>query len=195
MHDPRVTDPGSDLVKRSGMSEADVDQVVNVMNALRAWHEAAERMSEASRRYMRLNETDMRALRYLIAARNQDRLVTPGALTGHLGISTASTTKMLDRLERGGHVRRSPHPTDRRALTVAVTDSTRADARQSVGRQHAQRFAVAAALSPKERDVVIHFFEALTATEHADSEPHAPTPRLGRAARRTAGAAPGRVVR
>lgn len=168
MHDPRLTDPQGELVARAGMSEADVEQVVQVMNALRGWHDAADRMSEASRRYMRLNDTDMRALRYLIAARNQELQVTPGSLTTYLGISSASTTKMLDRLERGGHVRRSPHPTDRRALTVAVTDSTRADARQSVGRQHAHRFAVAAAMSRKERDVVIAFLEALTATEQAE---------------------------
>lgn len=166
MHDPRLTDPTGELVDRHGMSEADVDQVVRVMNALRAWHEAADRMSAASRRYMRLNETDMRALRYLIAARNQGRVVTPGALSSYLGISTASTTKLLDRLEKGGHVVRSPHPTDRRALVVTVTEATRADARQSVGRQHARRFAVAAALTPKERDVVIRFLESLAATEH-----------------------------
>lgn len=167
IHDPRLTDPGAELVEREGMSDADMDQVVRVMNALRGWHEAAKRMSEASQRYMRLNETDMRALRYLIAARNQKRLATPGALSTYLGISTASTTKLLDRLERGGHITRSPHPTDRRALTVAVTDATRADARHSVGRQHAHRFKVAAAMTAEEREVVIRFLEELTATEHA----------------------------
>lgn len=168
MHDPRLTDPRGELVERTGLSDDEIDQVVAVMNALRGWHEAAERMSEASRRYMRLGDTDMRALRYLIAAFNQDLLVTPGALTAHLGISTASTTKLLDRLERGGHVRRSPHPTDRRALTVAVTADTRADARQSVGRQHAHRFTVAAAMSPEERAVVIRFLDALSATERPE---------------------------
>ena len=168
MHDPRLTDPRAELVDRTGLAEEDVDQVVRLMNALRGWHEAAERMSKASQRYMRLNETDMKALRYLIAAHNQQRLVTPGMLSAHLGISTASTTKLLDRLERGGHVTRAPHPTDRRALTVAVTDETRADARQTVGRQHAHRFRVAASMSREERDAVIRFLEALTATEQQD---------------------------
>ncbi|TDE88865.1 MarR family transcriptional regulator [Occultella glacieicola] len=168
MHDPRIGDSTGELVDRRGLSDADVEQVVEVMNALRNWHEAAERMSESSRRYMRLNETDMRALRYLIAAHHQKRLVTPGALTDYLGISTASTTKLLDRLEKGGHVRRGPHPSDRRALTVAVTDATRKDARESVGRQHARRFTVAAELTPADRAVVIGFLDALTATEVAE---------------------------
>nr|WP_232847815.1 MarR family transcriptional regulator [Occultella kanbiaonis] len=170
MHDPRVGDPVGELVDRTGLSETDVEQVVRVMNALRDWHEAAERMSESSRRYMRLNETDMRALRYLIAAHHQKRQVTPGAITDYLGISSASTTKLLDRLERGGHVRRAPHPTDRRALTVSVTESTRKDARESVGRQHARRFTVAAELSPSDRDVVIAFLESLSATEVIDPD-------------------------
>ncbi|WP_223408884.1 MarR family winged helix-turn-helix transcriptional regulator [Occultella gossypii] len=152
------------------MSDTDVEQVVRVMNALRDWHEAAERMSESSRRYMRLNETDMRALRYLIAAHNQKRQVTPGAITDYLGISSASTTKLLDRLEKGGHVRRGPHPTDRRALTVSVTEATRKDARESVGRQHARRFAVAAELSAADRDVVIAFLDSLSATEVVEAE-------------------------
>lgn len=121
-------------------------------------------MSEASQRYMKLGETDMRALRLLIAAQRQGVVVTPGSIAEHLAISTASTTKLLDRLERGGHIRRLPHPTDRRSLTIEITDDTRAAARETVGRAHARRFDVVAALSPEERAVVADFFDALEAT-------------------------------
>src|SRR5918993_400075 len=165
MHDPRISDRDEQLVSRAGMDDGEVDQVVRVMEALRGWHDAERRMSEASRRYMKLNANDMRALRFLIAARNQGELATPGALTDYLGISSASTTKLLDRLERGGHLVRAPHPSDRRALAISVTDETRAVARESVGRQHARRFAAAAALTPDEREVVIRFLDALSATD------------------------------
>jgi hypothetical protein len=37
-------------------------------------------------------------------------------------------------------------------------------ARESVGRLHARRFSVAAALAPDEREVVIRFLDALSAT-------------------------------
>lgn len=121
-------------------------------------------MSEASQRYMKLGETDMRALRLLIAAQRQGVVVTPGSIAEHLAISTASTTKLLDRLERGGHIRRLPHPTDRRSLTIEITDDTRVAARDTVGRAHARRFDVVAALSPEERAVVADFFDALEAT-------------------------------
>ncbi|WP_394553968.1 MarR family winged helix-turn-helix transcriptional regulator [Agromyces sp. MMS24-JH15] len=165
MLDPRIVDASEELVHRTGMSDDDVAHTVEVMRALRRWHQASERMSEASNRYMRLNSTDMRALRFLIAAHNQGAVVTPGQLSEHLAISTAATTKMLDRLEAGHHVLRAPHPTDRRSLAITVTEHTRRDARETVGRQHARRFDVAAALVPEERDVVIRFLDGLSATE------------------------------
>lgn len=172
MHDPRISDRDGDLVDRSRLDDAELDQVIRVMQSLRGWHETQRRMSEASRRYMKLNETDMRAIRYLVAARNQGEIATPGALSAYLGISSASITKLLDRLEHGGHIVRSPHPTDRRALAISVTDVTRIAARESVGRLHAKRFAVAAALSPDERETVIRFLDALSATESdAGEEP------------------------
>lgn len=168
MLDPRIADAAGDLVHREHLTDEQVAHTVEVMRALRHWHVAAERMSEASSRYMKLNATDMRALRFLIAAHNQGEHVTPGQLSEHLAISTAATTKLLDRLERGGHIGREPHPVDRRSLVLRVTEHTRRDARETVGRQHARRFDVAAALTPDERDVVIRFLDALTATEVAD---------------------------
>jgi len=170
MHDPRISDREGDLVDRSGLDDSEVDQIVRVMQSLRGWHETQRRMSEASRRYMKLNETDMRAIRYLVAARNQGEIATPGAISAYLGISSASTTKLLDRLEHGGHIVRAPHPTDRRALAISVTDTTRAAARESVGRLHARRFAVAAALTSAERETVIRFLDALSATEVDDDD-------------------------
>ena len=164
MLDPRVLDPDEELVARSHLSDDELAQVVHVLESMRRWRETERAMSEASRRYMRLGETDMRALRYLIAARRHERVVTPSAIATHLGISTASTTKLLDRLAAGHHIRRLPHPTDRRSLAIEVTDETRIAARTSVGRAHARRFDVAAALSAEEREVVTRFFEALVAT-------------------------------
>jgi DNA-binding MarR family transcriptional regulator len=114
---------------------------------------------DESQRYMKLGETDMRALHYLMVSENRSTMVTPGALASHLGISAASTTKLLDRLEKGGHVLRHPHPTDRRALTVTVTPETRRAATMSVGRQQARRFYAAARLTAVEREAVARFLD------------------------------------
>ncbi|WP_369371831.1 MarR family winged helix-turn-helix transcriptional regulator [Promicromonospora sp. Populi] len=164
MLDPRVMDPDQEIVQRAGLDDQDVDQVVRVLEALRGWRETERRMSEASRRYMKLGESDMRAIRYIMAMQNHGRVVTPGAIAEHLGITTASTTKLLDRLATGGHVRRFPHPSDRRSLAIEVSEETRRVARETVGRSHARRFDAAARLTPDERDVVTRFLDDLASS-------------------------------
>lgn len=164
LHDPARLDPDQEIVRRSHLSDHDLEGVVRVLDAMHRWREAEREMSEASRRYMKLGETDMRALRLLIAAQRQQIVVTPTSIATHLGISTASTTKLLDRLEAGAHIRRTPNPHDRRSLAIEVTPATLRAARESVGRAHAQRFDVIAGLSADARATVADFFDALTAT-------------------------------
>lgn len=154
-----ASDPRGELVDRSGLADEDVAQIDAVMAALVRLRAAEKALAEASLRYMELGETDMRALHVLIVAGNRGTPATPGSLARALGISTASTTKLLDRLERAGHVRREPHPTDRRATVLAVEPSTRAAALRTVGAQQARRVEAARRLAPGERRVVIDFLE------------------------------------
>ncbi len=172
--DPRVIDPRQELVVHDDLSERDLEQVVAVLTAIRDWREAEQRLNFESRTNMKLNETDMRALRYIIASMNQGVEVTAGALAEHLHVSTASTTKLLDRLEHAGHIERHAHPTDRRAITIAITDETHQQVRRTVGRQHARRFDVAKGLTPQERDVVIRFLNDLSAIADTPADDAAP---------------------
>jgi DNA-binding MarR family transcriptional regulator len=86
-------------------------------------------------------------------------IATPGAIAAHLHISTASTTKLLDRLERAGHISRRAHPSDRRALAIEITPETHEAAMRTVCRQQAKRFLAAARLTPAERETVMRFLE------------------------------------
>ncbi|MEE1620939.1 MarR family winged helix-turn-helix transcriptional regulator [Zafaria sp. Z1313] len=151
------SDPEGRLVDRGGLGPAELAQVDAIMEQMGRLRAAERAIAAASQRYMRLGETDMRAIRFLISAKNTGGTVTPGALARHLGITTASITKLLDRLEAGGHVVRSPHPTDRRSQRIEVTAETHLVAREQVGRHHAVRFGAAARLTPAERDVVIRY--------------------------------------
>lgn len=162
MYDVDASDPESQLVDRSTMNPAQVRQVGAVMAALGRLREAEQQLSDASLKYMKLNQTDMRALHYLIVSANTGAVTTPGAIAAHLKISTASTTKLLDRLERAGHITRSAHPSDRRALAIAITTKTRDAAMDTVGRQQSKRFYSAARLTPEEREVVIRFLDDMT---------------------------------
>ena len=106
-HDPRVVDRGGRLVHTDGMAADDVAQIVRVLDALFRWRTAEQRASAASRRYMQLGETDMKALRLVIVRTDQGLHVTARDIAEHLGISSASTTKLLDRLESVGDPFRS----------------------------------------------------------------------------------------
>lgn len=155
-------DPESALIDRSHLSSDEISEIGEVMSALGRLRDAEQLLSDASQRYMKLGRTDMRALHFLIVAHHRGSLVTPSAIASHLGISGPSTTKLLDRLEAGGHIERAPHPSDRRALVISITDETRESAMQTVGRLQAKRFHAAARLSPKERQVVIGFLDDMT---------------------------------
>ena len=157
-----VSDPNARLIDPKGQSAADIEQIGDLMAALAQLREAEQRLSEASRRYMKLGSTDMKALHFLVVAQNTDTIATPGAIAAHLDISTASTTKLLDRLEAAGHIIRAPHPYDRRALAISITDETYEAAVETVGRQQAKLFHAAARLTPDERDVVIRFLNDMT---------------------------------
>lgn len=162
LYDIDSADPAGILVDRSGLSPEDVAQITRLMKSMARVRDTEEALSKASQKFMQLSETEMRAIHYLIVAANQNTVVTPGAIAQHLGITSASTTKLLDRLERDEHIVRSAHPTDRRSLSISVTPETHAVARDTVGRMHATRFTVAAALKPAEREIVIGFLDDIS---------------------------------
>ncbi|UOQ56979.1 MarR family transcriptional regulator [Leucobacter allii] len=162
LYDIDSSDPRSELVDRSDLDREDIAQIGRLMQALSGLRDAERALAQASERYMRLSAQDMRALHYLIVAKNRQEIVTPGRLAAHLKISPASTTKLLNRLERGGHVMRNMHPSDRRAFAIAVTAETEHSAMQTLGKQQSRRFLAAARLTRDEREVVIGFLTDMT---------------------------------
>ncbi|GGV39099.1 MULTISPECIES: MarR family transcriptional regulator [Paenarthrobacter] len=172
-----ANDPHQQLIDRSRFSEADIVQISELMAALGRLRDAEQRLAEASLRYMKLNQSDMRALHYLIVCANHGVIATPGAIASHLNISTASTTKLLDRLERAGHVTRQAHPSDRRALAIAITPETHEAAMRTVGKQQAKRFLAAARLTPDERVAVMRFLDDMAREIEVADEPWAAAPR------------------
>jgi len=78
-----------------------------------------------------------------------------------LGITTASTTSLIDRLVSSGHVRREPHPTDRRSLVIVPTAATDAEVRETLGEMHRRMLAVAEGLSAEESRVIVSFLRRM----------------------------------
>lgn len=162
MYHVDANNPQRALIDTSAYDPAEVAEISAVMAALGRLREAERALLRASQEYMKLSETDMRAIHFVIVSGNKGVVATPSAIAAHLEISTASVTKLLDRLERGGHVLRHAHPSDRRALAITVTDKTRQAATDSMGRHQSRRFYAAARLTSEERGVVVRFLDDMT---------------------------------
>lgn len=100
--------------------------VMDVMRAVRALNDAMDRMNGGMKGDMEMNASDLAALRMMILREGRGETVSPHQVADHLRISSASTTKLLDRLAAAGHVERRPHPRDRRARIVILTAESRA---------------------------------------------------------------------
>ncbi|MFF8091715.1 MarR family transcriptional regulator [Streptomyces sp. NPDC016675] len=69
-----------------------------------------------------MHPTDVRALIALMDASRAGEAMTAGRLGAALGLNSAGTTALVDRLERAGHVRRVRDDRDRRRVTVEVDE-------------------------------------------------------------------------
>src|SRR5688572_16544770 len=69
-----------------------------------------------------LHPTDLRALICLLDAARVQVPATPGWLAGQLGLNSAGTTALVDRLEKAGHVRRVRDTSDRRRVLLEVDE-------------------------------------------------------------------------
>ena len=69
-----------------------------------------------------MHPTDVRALIALMDARRAGEETTAGRLGAALGLNSAGTTALVDRLERAGHVRRVRGEGDRRKVVIEVDE-------------------------------------------------------------------------
>lgn len=69
-----------------------------------------------------MHPTDVRALIALMDARRAGEELSAGRLGAALGLNSAGTTALLDRLEEAGHVRRVRSAEDRRRVVVQVEE-------------------------------------------------------------------------
>ncbi|MER5848250.1 MarR family transcriptional regulator [Streptomyces sp. NPDC002012] len=68
-----------------------------------------------------MHSTDVRALICLLDAERAGTDATAGWLGAQLGLNSAGTTSVIDRLERLGHLERTRDPRDRRRVLLNVT--------------------------------------------------------------------------
>lgn len=97
-----------------------------------------------------VNSTDLGAMEHLI----KSGPLSPTEIARRLDITTAAVTSSVDRLTKLGHVERTPHPTDRRSITVTAKPES---AKQTMSLLLPLIYAVDAVLSeftPEEQELV-----------------------------------------
>ena len=93
----------------------------DVVKALSDLTDASAIRERSALHSLGIGPNDAKVLRFLLERGADEEPVTPRALAGMLGISSAATTALIDRLAEAGWVAREPYPGDRRSIVVRAT--------------------------------------------------------------------------
>jgi DNA-binding MarR family transcriptional regulator len=144
---------------------SDRDALVRTaLESVQTFSDAMDRMYAGMRGDMDMNTTDLAAIRMLVIRERHGEVVKPHDIATHLAISTASTTKLLDRLSAGGYLVREAHPDDRRSRIVVLTDAARAEFFRHFGARLAAMRGVMAGFDDAELGTVVRFLAELEKT-------------------------------
>lgn len=120
-----------------------------------------------------LADNEIRVMEYVISTVSAGQDATPSDISRRLGISSASTTALLDRLERAGMVERASHPSDRRSILISATPEAERRLTSTMGDYDARLRKVATELQPDGRAVVAGFFTDLADAARSVAQPAA----------------------
>ena len=144
---------------------------IAVLEAMRSYRAAETAMRRRSQVSMGMGENDLIAMRYLLRAAEQEKSVGPKELAQYLGITSASITVLLDRLEKAGHIRREPSPFDRRALIIVPALPVDEAAAATLGEVRPELIEIVERLSPDDAATVVDFLSRMRdAVDQVDAE-------------------------
>ncbi|TLM83962.1 MarR family transcriptional regulator [Pseudarthrobacter sp. NamE2] len=152
--------------------DGQLDYGAAVLKALRDYRTAETAVRRSTRDSMGMGETDILALRYLLRVQASGKMVVPKDLSQFLGITSASTTSLIDRLAASGHVRREAHPSDRRSVVVIPTVESDREVRETLGAMHRRMMSVAESLTADQARAVVDFLERMTEALALTGEVH-----------------------
>lgn len=136
-----------------GLRQSDTLQMVMELT------EVSGQLPHAIARRTGLTESELHSLRHLLAGGP----VGPNELARTLGVTSAASSGIVDRLEARGHVTRQPHPTDGRRTVVAISDSGRAEVLAQMRPMFEGLVAADARLDDEQRAVVESYLRDLIA--------------------------------
>ena len=136
---------------------------LQLVHRLRAISVELELSRAAFARVHGLHDTDVRALIHLLDADRAGVPATPGWLGARLGLTSPSTTALIDRLESAGHVVRERSSADRRKVEIHVSDQAVALGWEFFGPLLSGMVAAMRSFDAAELDTVDRFLRAVAA--------------------------------
>lgn len=128
------------------------------LDALQNLIDVASATPAAVARRAGLSTSELHALRHLSIAP-----LGPADLARRLGVTSAASSGIVDRLVEHGHAERTPSPTDGRRTEVHLTEAGRVEMIRHLSPMFAALAGVDASLNPQERAVVDRFLADATA--------------------------------
>jgi len=123
-------------------------------------------------RSLGLTDVEMLALIHLEA----QGAMAPSAIAALLNLSSGGATALVQRLERGGHVTRQAHPTDRRSILIELSPAMVSRLEQAYAPLSHGMESVVAALGDLERAAVADVLTQLASRSEALEESLRPDP-------------------
>jgi len=160
---------GSATVWPSYWFDDDLEGVA-LLQALRRFRHADETMRRRLVADLDMNATDLDALRFVIARESSGDPPSPHELSAYLQISTASTSKLLDRMTASSHLVRADHPRDRRSLVLRTTPHAHEVVRARLSRMHEAMAQAARSVPSESRGVIVEFLDTMAAVLADDAE-------------------------
>ena len=130
----------------------------STLRALRELMKVAGQVPGSVARRAGLSETELNALEVLA-----EGPTGPADLARHLGVTTAASSGIVDRLASRGHAVRRPHVTDGRRTDVELTASGRAEVIGHLMPMFEGLYALDSALDPADAVVVERYLREATA--------------------------------
>ena len=109
-----------------------------------------------------LSTSELHSLRHLMSTP-----MGPVELARALGVTSAASSGVVDRLVARGHAERRQHPDDGRRTQVLITDSGRAEVFARLAPMFAALAALDRGLDDDDREVVEHYLRGATAAMRA----------------------------
>lgn len=142
-----------------GRSLTEVDPVTRVRQALQRQLVAAILGNEKVARAHGLLVTDLQTLHLLVL---REDVCTPSQISDMTGMPTSTVTKLIDRLESAGYVRRRTDPADRRKTVLELIPESVSPLRVLYGRTDQEFDDLSRQFTPDELGTVTRYLDAVS---------------------------------